>query len=91
MPTQSTARDLVVYLKRPGGQSQFSVHLASQTTTHPGIRAVQDWMLTHLDEPMDLPQLALQASMSERNFRRVFTQKRLGVAPQAYRARFGRG
>lgn len=134
------ARDLVVYLKRPGGQSQFSVHLASQTTTHPGIRAVQDWMLIHLGEPMDLPQLALQASMSERNFRRVFTrevgasplaflenarveaarrlledgdlplksvaarigfsseqslrklfQKRLGVAPQAYRARFGRG
>ncbi|WP_010105640.1 GlxA family transcriptional regulator, partial [Verminephrobacter aporrectodeae] len=43
------ARDLVVYLKRPGGQSQFSVHLASQNTSHPGVRRVQDWILCHLD------------------------------------------
>lgn len=77
------ARDLVVYLKRPGGQSQFSVHLASQNTSHPGIRAVQDWILSHLHEPLDLSGMALRAAMSERNFRRVF-RKEVGDSPQAF-------
>ncbi|MDA8445795.1 GlxA family transcriptional regulator [Paracidovorax valerianellae] len=66
------ARDLVMYLKRPGGQSQFSMHLASQGTRHPGIREVQAWILSHLAEPLPLQELASRAAMSERNFRRVF-------------------
>ena len=74
------ARDLVVYLKRPGGQSQFSLHLASQNTSHPGIRAVQDWVLSNLGQPLGLPQMAQRASMSERNFRRVF-HKEVGATP----------
>lgn len=77
------ARDLVVYLKRPGGQSQFSVHLASQNTSHPGIRAVQDWILSHLDEPLGLRDMAQRAAMSERNFRRVFC-KEVGNSPLAF-------
>lgn len=74
------ARDLVVYLKRPGGQSQYSVHLAAQSTSHPGIRHVQDWILSHLDEPLSLTAQANLAAMSERNFRRVF-HKEVGVSP----------
>jgi len=74
------ARDLVVYLKRPGGQSQFSVHLASQTTTHPGIRGVQDWVLANLQEDLSVRDLARKAAMSERNFRRVFA-KEVGAGP----------
>ncbi|HSV80922.1 MAG TPA: GlxA family transcriptional regulator [Ramlibacter sp.] len=74
------ARDLVVYLKRPGGQSQFSVHLASQTTTHPGIRSVQDWVLANLQEQFGVGDLARKAAMSERNFRRVFA-KEVGAGP----------
>lgn len=77
------ARDLVVYLKRPGGQSQFSIHLASQNTSHPGIRAVQDWILSHLDKPIVLADLSRQAAMSERNFRRVF-HKEVGSGPLAF-------
>lgn len=77
------ARDLVVYLKRPGGQSQFSVHLASQKTNHPGIRDLQDWMLSHLDEPLNVAKLSSRAAMSERNFRRVF-QKETGGSPAAF-------
>lgn len=76
----AVARDLVVFLQRPGGQSQFSVHLASQRTSHPGIRRVQDWVLSHLAEPVSLAGLARQAAMSERNFRRVFC-KEVGVSP----------
>ena len=74
------ARDLVVYLKRPGGQSQFSVHLSSQSTSHPGIRAIQDWVLSHLSLPLDVSLLANRAAMSERNFRRVFA-KEAGSSP----------
>jgi len=74
------ARDLVVYLKRSGGQSQFSFHLASQSTSHPGIRRVQDWILSNLDRQPRLPDMARRASMSERNFRRVFC-KEVGSTP----------
>lgn len=77
------ARDLVVYLKRPGGQSQFSVHLASQKTNHAGMRDLQDWILSHVDEPLSVAQLSSRAVMSERNFRRVF-QKETGASPAAF-------
>ncbi len=74
------ARDLVVYLKRPGGQSQFSVHLASQNTSHPGIRNAQDWILANLHKEINVRELAGKAAMSERNFRRVFA-KEVGTGP----------
>jgi transcriptional regulator GlxA family with amidase domain len=79
----AVARELVVYLKRPGGQSQFSVHLSSQSTTHPGIREAQDWVLTHLDQDLALSALAERAAMSERNFRRVFA-KEVGSSPAQF-------
>ena len=74
------ARDLVVYLKRPGGQSQFSAHLNLQNTSHPGIRDVQDWVLSNISQAFDLPVMAERAAMSERNFRRVFIRE-TGVSP----------
>lgn len=77
------ARDLVVYLKRPGGQSQFSLHLTSQSTSHPRIREVQDWILCHVDAPHALAELARRAAMSERNFRRVFARE-VGCSPTAF-------
>ncbi len=77
------ARDLVMYLKRPGGQSQFSVQLASQATVHRDIQAVQNWVLQHLEEPMPLAALAARAAMSERHFRRVFAQE-TGQTPSAF-------
>lgn len=66
------ARDLVIYLKRPGGQSQFSVHLSSQMNTHPTIRELQNWILSHLEDELTIPKLAARMAMSERNFARVF-------------------
>ena len=77
------ARDLVMYLKRPGGQSQFSVQLASQGVTHRDIQAVQTWVLQNLQEPMPLAALAARAAMSERHFRRVFVQE-TGQTPSAF-------
>lgn len=77
------ARDLVMYLKRPGGQSQFSVQLASQRTAHRDIQAVQNWVLDHLAEPMPMSALAARAAMSERHFRRIF-QLETGQTPSAF-------
>lgn len=74
------ARDLVVYLKRPGGQSQFSVHLSSQMTNNPKIRELQDWILAHLAEDLSISILAARMAMSDRNFSRVF-QREASASP----------
>ena len=69
------ATDMVVYLKRPGGQSQFSAHLLSERTARPGIREIQQWILENLHERLSVCQLAQKAMMSERHFARVFLQE----------------
>jgi transcriptional regulator GlxA family with amidase domain len=74
------ARRLVVFLKRPGGQSQFSVHLAAQIATEGRIQAIQHWILDHLSLELNLNVLAARAAMSVRNFTRVF-QSETGITP----------
>jgi len=69
------AREFVMFLKRPGGQAQFSAHLAAQTSERDGIRQVQAWVLDNLAEPLTIEQLAARAGMSTRNFTRVFKQE----------------
>jgi len=66
------AREFVMFLKRPGGQSQFSAHLAAQTAEKNVIREVQTWILENLDQPITVDQLAARAGMSTRNFSRIF-------------------
>ncbi len=74
------ARDLVVYSKRPGDQSQLSLHLASQMTHHPKIRELQNWILSHVAENLSVPMLAAKVAMSDRNFARVF-QRETSASP----------
>lgn len=74
------ARDLVVYLKRPGVQSQFGQHLDSQMTQHSAVRGLQLWILNNLSQAMTLESLAAQANMSSRNLRRLF-HKQVGSSP----------
>ncbi|MFC7398060.1 GlxA family transcriptional regulator [Chelatococcus sp. GCM10030263] len=76
----TVARRLVVFLKRPGGQSQFSAHLAAQIATEGRIQAVQHWILDHLSLDLSLAVLADRAAMSVRNFTRVF-QSETGTTP----------
>ncbi|MFO1418018.1 MAG: GlxA family transcriptional regulator [Methylotetracoccus sp.] len=66
------ARYLVVFLKRPGGQSQFSAFLASQGATHSGVRDLQCWIVEHLHEDLRIESLAERLAMSPRNFSRIF-------------------
>jgi transcriptional regulator GlxA family with amidase domain len=74
------ARRLVVFLKRPGGQSQFSAHLAAQVAGEGRIQSVQHWILDHLPLDLSLTSLADRAAMSVRNFTRVF-QGETGLTP----------
>jgi len=66
------ARRLVVFLKRPGGQSQFSQHLAAQFTSGNRVEDVQHWALENLSKDLGVARLAKRAGMSERNFSRIF-------------------
>jgi len=77
------ARSLVVFLKRPGGQSQFSTHLQAQFSSVPAIRKAQEWALAHLSGDLSVKMLAAHVRMSERNFRRLFVDE-LGETPREY-------
>lgn len=79
----SVARQLVLYLKRPGNQSQFSVMLTNQETDYQPIREIQDWIIDHLDEELTVELLAEKVSMSPRNFARVFLRES-GITPAKY-------
>jgi transcriptional regulator GlxA family with amidase domain len=78
-----TARDLVLFVRRPGGQAQFSAGLAGQAASRPGIRTLQAWISDHLDDDLSVTSLATRCFMSERNFSRVFTRE-VGQTPAAY-------
>ena len=79
----TVARWLVMYLRRPGGQSQFSVQLAGQVADRDGVRDVQAWIADHLEADLTVPALARRARMSPRNFARVF-RREVGSTPAAY-------
>lgn len=79
----AVARDLVIYLKRPGGQSQFSAALTSQMRGPRGMRDIQSWLLANLDRPLRIPDMAACAGMSPRNFTRLFAAE-LGTTPASY-------
>jgi len=81
----AVAQELVVYRKRPGGQSQFSRFLEAERR---GDRfgALQLWILDHLEEPLPLERLASEAGISPRHLTRRF-KRELGVTPAAYVSR----
>ncbi|WP_194722540.1 GlxA family transcriptional regulator [Noviherbaspirillum malthae] len=67
------AERLVLYARRPGYQSQFSPMLRLQSRAGAPFSDLIEWMAAHLDEPLDVPQLASRMAMSERSFYRRFT------------------
>jgi transcriptional regulator GlxA family with amidase domain len=73
------ARYLVVFLKRPGGQAQFSAALSLQAVDD-RFGALHDWINDHLAGDLSLGILARQAGMSERSFSRRYTEA-TGVTP----------
>jgi len=77
------ARWLVVFLKRPGGQAQFSAQLASQAAERAPLGELQAWITDHPGADLSVPALAKRAGMSVRNFARAF-HRELGVTPAVY-------
>jgi transcriptional regulator GlxA family with amidase domain len=69
------ARWLVMFVKRSGGQSQFSVHLAAQIAERSPIQRVREWILNNPEANHSVSNLARVAGMSERNFSRVFSHE----------------
>jgi transcriptional regulator GlxA family with amidase domain len=67
-----TARQLVMFIKRTGGQSQFSTPLATQTRDTGNFADLHAWISAHLDEELTVARLAEQANMSLRTFVRVY-------------------
>ncbi len=69
------ARRLVMFLKRPGGQSQFSAGLSSQLALREPLRELQTWIVEHPGADLSVDALSRRVGMSPRNFARVFARE----------------
>jgi len=76
----ATARQLVMFVKRPGGQSQFSAPLALQTARAPSFAPLHGWIAEHLDEDLRVEHLATRMGMSPRTFARAYVAE-IGRTP----------
>ena len=77
------ARALVLFLRRPAGQNQFSTSLAFQASSRLPIRELPVFILENLAEPLRVEALAGRAAMSVRNFSRIFREE-FGVTPAIF-------
>ncbi len=77
------ARELVVYLKRSGGQEQFSEPLKFQTSAANRFAHLAGWIVEHLDHDLSIEALAQRVFMSPRHFGRLFKQS-FGRTPAVY-------
>ncbi|MFD5103352.1 GlxA family transcriptional regulator [Streptomyces albidochromogenes] len=79
----TVARHLVVFLRRPGNQAQFSAQLAAQTARREPLREVQQWITEHPADDLSVEALAGRARLSPRHFARAF-QSETGTTPGRY-------
>jgi transcriptional regulator GlxA family with amidase domain len=77
------AREMVVYLKRPGDQLQYSEPLRFQVRSIGRLRRLADWLPGHLPENLSVASLAARAGMGARHFARVFRET-FGETPARY-------
>jgi transcriptional regulator GlxA family with amidase domain len=76
----AVARHLVVFLRRPGSQAQFSAQLRAQSASREPLREVQHWINEHPAADLSVDTLAARAGLSPRQFARAFTAE-TGVTP----------
>jgi transcriptional regulator GlxA family with amidase domain len=79
----AVARELVLFLRRPGGQAQFSAQLAVQFAEREPLRELQAHILEHPEADLSVETLARRVAMSPRNFARVFTRE-VGTTPARF-------
>ncbi len=80
---QTVARWMVMFLHRPGGQTQFAAPVWVPRATRSAVRSAQDYIDTHPADDHRLDLLARRAAMSSRHFSRVFTDE-VGETPARY-------
>jgi len=79
----AVARHLVMFVRRPGGQSQFSSLLELQAAERQPLRDLQAWVAEHLADDLSVENLASRVHMSPRNFARAF-HKEVGRTPARF-------
>ena len=79
----AVARELVIYLKRPGGQSQYSEPLRFQASAIDRFSDLAAWLPGHLKERLTVEEMAARVNMSPRHFARTFTAD-FGATPGCY-------
>ena len=79
----AVARALVLFLYRPGGQSQFSPQMNAQLAERATIRDAQSFIAAHPEEELSVPALARRAGYSPRQFARLFRSE-VGLTPARY-------
>ncbi|QNE73676.1 helix-turn-helix domain-containing protein [Streptomyces finlayi] len=79
----TVARHLVVFLRRPGNQAQFSAQLTAQTARREPLRDIQHWITEHPAGDLSVEALAARAGLSPRHFARAF-QAETGMTPGRY-------
>lgn len=79
----AVAKRLVLFLRRPGGQAQFSALLTPEPSRLPRLANLLEWIPLHLHEDLSLAVLAAQANMTPRTLSRTFNQE-LGMGPGRY-------
>jgi transcriptional regulator GlxA family with amidase domain len=77
------ARRHVMFLMRPGGQSQFSAHLAPEAYPQARLAPLLRWIPENISADLDIAALAARANMSERSFARIFKNE-TGETPAHY-------
>ncbi|UFS70206.1 GlxA family transcriptional regulator [Geomonas sp. RF6] len=79
----AVARRMVMFLKRPGGQAQFSAQLRAQMVDGGPLASLLSWLQENAHRKISIDDLACQAAMSPRNFARVFLRE-TGMTPARY-------
>lgn len=79
----AVAQFLVVFLKRPGGQSQFSSYLTREASSRNDLRDLQLWIMQNPKEDLKVEMLAERMAMSSRNFSRLFLTE-TGITPAKF-------
>jgi len=79
----AAARALVMFLRRPGGQAQFSAQLAVQMAAHEPLRDLQAYILEHPEKNLAVETLARRVAMSPRSFARHFARQ-VGTTPARF-------
>ena len=79
----AVARYLVLFLRRPGSQTQFSAALTPLRSDRPVFRKLPAWILGHLRDDLSVPAMADHVAMSERSFARRFTRE-VGTSPARF-------